>query len=418
MSHRNASRRGVLGALTARLCRHRLYWRVFELVVAFALVGVAALGLTGCTVQIGTQAEETASTTTSTTAVESPSTTTTSEAVAPITPTTGRPNVVPSGQGMASPAVQVAQILGPSVVNIRVRSTYLRGPWQQDYQAEGSGVIYTADGIIITNNHVVTDNYGDPVDEVIVTLATGETLPARIVGRDPVTDLAVIRVKPKFSLPAATFVTDPPTVGEYAIAIGSPLGYENSVTLGIVSGLDRSIEGVYGPEAAALTGLIQTDAPISPGNSGGALANASGQVIGINVAYEAPQTGAVSIGFAIPSAVVVKVADEIIKTGKATHAYLGVSTVTVTEQLQRQFRLSRSSGILVAEVTPNGPADKAGIKQGDIIIKIDDQEMKESSDVLMAVRDRKPGEQVKVTLDRDGQEIVVTVTLEERPQGL
>ncbi len=126
----------------------------------------------------------------------------------------------------------------------------------------------------------------------------------------------------------------------------------------------------------ALNNLIQTDAPISPGNSGGALANASGQVIGINVAYLPPgSTGAVNIGFAIPSVVATQVADEIIKTGKATHAYLGVSTQTVTADLQQQFGLSRSSGILVAEVTAGGPADKAGIKQGDIIIKIDDKDM-------------------------------------------
>jgi len=414
MSHRSASSKGVFRALTSRFVV-RQWLRVLELVVAFALVGLAALGLSGCTVQIGTESEETASTTTTASVLE-PQTTTTA-GVSSVTPSTGQPNVIPSGEGMASPAVHVAQVLGPSVVNIHVRSTYLRGPWQQEFEAEGSGVIYTPDGIIITNNHVVTDSYGDPVDEVTVTLATGEMLPARIVGRDPVTDLALIKVDPKFSLPAATFVTDPPVVGEYAVAIGSPLGYENSVTLGIVSGVDRSIKDAYGPEAAALTNLIQTDAPISPGNSGGALANASGQVIGINVAYEAPQTGAVSIGFAIPSAVAVKVADEIIKTGKATHAYLGVSTVTVTPQLQQQFRLSRSSGVIVAQVTENGPADKAGIRQGDIIIKIDDKEVKESSDLLIAIRDRKPGERVKVTLDRDGREMVVTVTLEERPQG-
>jgi S1-C subfamily serine protease len=133
------------------------------------------------------------------------------------------------------------------------------------------------------------------------------------------------------------------------------------------------------------------------------------------VAYEPPETGAVSIGFAIPSVVVTKIADEIIRTGRATHAYLGVSTQTVTPDLQQQFDLSRSSGILVAEVTRGGPAAKAGILQGDIILKVDGEEMVESSDVLVAIRDRMPGETVEVTLDRDGATMVISVTLEERP---
>jgi S1-C subfamily serine protease len=183
--------------------------------------------------------------------------------------------------------------------------------------------------------------------------------------------------------------------------------------------LGRSIEGVSGTEGVALNNLIQTDAPISPGNSGGALANASGQVMGINVAYEPPnQTGAVNIGFAIPSVVVTQIADEIINTGKATHAYLGVSTQTVTPDLQQQFGLSRSSGILVAEVTAGGPAGKAGIQQGDIILKIDDEEMVDSSDLLVAIRDKKPGDVVQVTIDRDGTTSVISATLEERPTNL
>jgi S1-C subfamily serine protease len=193
------------------------------------------------------------------------------------------------------------------------------------------------------------------------------------------------------------------------------LGYENSVSLGIVSGLDRSIEEVTGTEGVAYNNLIQTDAPISPGNSGGALANASAQVIGINVAYEPPETGAVSIGFAIPSVVVTQVADQIITTGKATHAYIGISTRTVTSALQEQFGLSRSSGILVAEVAVNGPAAKAGIQRDDIITMVGGEAMVESSDLLVAIRDKRPGDKVDVTIDRGGTSLVITVTLEERP---
>jgi serine protease Do len=313
----------------------------------------------------------------------------------------------------------VASKLGPSVVNIAVSGT-LRGVFgQQEYSGEGSGVIYSSDGMILTNNHVVTDDNGDPVSKIEVTFATGDKLPATIVGTDPLTDLAVIKVETTQSLPVAAFVEEQPNVGEYAVAIGSPLGFENSVTLGIVSGLNRSIEGVEGEEGVALNNLIQTDAPISPGNSGGALSNASGQVIGINVAYLPPQsTGASNIGFAIPSVVATQVADEIIKTGKATHAYMGVATQTVTPDLQQQFNLSRSSGILVAQVTSGGPAAAAGIQQGDIILKVDDKDMTVSSDLLVAIRDKKPGDLVQVTVDRDGKEQVLTVTLEERPANL
>jgi S1-C subfamily serine protease len=312
--------------------------------------------------------------------------------------TTPSVNVVTSGEGLASPAQSVASVLGPSVVNIGSSGTQTGpgGPGFQEfkYAYEGSGVIYSVDGMIITNNHVVTDDNGDRVDKLEVTLATGERLPATIVGTDPMTDLAIVKVDAGFELPAATFVTETPEVGEYAVAIGSPLGYQNSVSLGIVSGVGRSIEEAQGLDGVALNNLLQTDAPISPGNSGGALANASGQVIGINVAYEPPTTGAVSIGFAIPSVVVTKVADEIISTGKATHAYLGVSTRTVTPDLQEQFALSRATGILVAQVILNGPAAKAGIQRGDIITKIDDTEMVDSSDLLMAIRDKKPGDTV------------------------
>ncbi len=248
--------------------------------------------------------------------------------------TSGTTTPTVQADGQASPAESVAEVLGPSVVNIKVTDTYTVSdqfgfgqPQSQPYGAEGSGVIYRSDGMIITNNHVVTDEYtGNPVATIKVTLATGEELDATLVGRDPLTDLAVIKVKTDKQLVAAQFVGTLPKVGEYAVAIGSPLGYENSVTLGIVSGLSREIEGLTGTESAAYTNLIQTDAPISPGNSGGALANSSGQVIGINVAYEPPsQTGAVSIGFAIPASTVTNVADQLINSGKVIQGYLGVS---------------------------------------------------------------------------------------------
>jgi S1-C subfamily serine protease len=315
----------------------------------------------------------------------------------------------------------VTKSLGPSVVNIKVTGNaggasgqFGFGQGGQQFAAEGSGVIYRADGYIITNNHVVTDLSDNPVSGIRVTLATGEQLDAKLIGRDPLSDLAVIKVE-KTDLPAAKLVSGLPTVGEYAIAIGSPLGYENSVTLGIISGVGRSIEGVTGAEGIALTNLIQTDAPISPGNSGGALANSKGEVIGINVAYESPPGGAVSIGFAITASTAASVADQLISTGKASHAYMGVGTQPITPELQQQYNLSRSSGLLVAEVAPGSPAEKAGLKQGDIIVRVNGQDVTDSAVLASMIRDMKPGDKVDVTIDRNGQEQTITVTLAERP---
>lgn len=386
----------------------KLRWAILEMVIALALVVGGGFGLGGCTVETGT----------GTTSTQSPQTTVGQSIDAQGTTASSTTTIAGAIDGLSSPAQAVAAKLGPSVVNIAVSGTIEGMFGQQQYSGEGSGVIYRADGMILTNNHVVTDDYGDPVGKLEVTLTTGEKLDATIVGRDPLTDLAVIKVAADGDLPAATFATEQPTLGEYAVAIGSPLGYENSVTLGIVSGLERSITGVPGDEGVALNNLIQTDASINRGNSGGALANASGQVIGINVASLSVLTGVENLGFAIPSVVATRVADEIIRTGKATHAYIGVGTQAVTADLQRQFGLSRSSGILVAEVTPGGPADKAGMRQGDIIVKIDDRDMLASADVLVAIRDKKPGETVQVTIDRDGTTSVISVLLEERPANL
>ncbi len=408
----DAERDGIRPAAALR----RLWRPVLEMVIALGLITGAGFGLAGCTFEIGDETTTTARPA-ATATTGSPITTDT----APVNTTgstTGSTSVVAEGDGLASPAQTVSEVLGPSVVNITVKVTG-QGPFGQQYSgtAEGSGVIYSADGMIITNDHVVTDDWGDPASEIVVTFITGEKLSGRIVGTDPLTDLAVVKVDSERDLPPATFVTEQPSVGEYAVAIGSPLGYENSVTLGIVSGLGRSIQGATGTRGIALTNLIQTDAPISPGNSGGALANAQGQVIGINVAYESPASGAVSIGFAIPSVVVTQVADEIISTGKATHAYIGVSTVTLTPDLQSQYDLSRSSGILVAQVSAGGPAARAGIQQGDIIVELEGEEMVESADLLMAIRDKKPGDTVEVSIDRNGEQMVIEVTLDERPAG-
>jgi S1-C subfamily serine protease len=382
---------------------------------------VLAFALAGCTAVTGGGTTSTAPATTASTAgantTGSRATTATIGGAVPTLPATV------DGVALASPATSVATQLGPSVVNIKVTANVQGGGFSRgrssSYSAEGSGVIYTSDGMIITNDHVVTvDTTGQLVDSVQVTLATGQVLPAKIVGHDPLTDLAVVKVTSSKPLPAATFDTSQAIVGDYAIAIGSPLGFANSVTFGIVSGLNRSLDQLTGSAAGAYIDLIQTDAAISPGNSGGALADAAGRVIGINVAYAPPSsTGAENLGFAIPALLATNIADQIIKTGKASHVYLGVSTQTVTTDLQTQFSLSRSTGALIAQVSANSPASKAGLKQGDIIIKIDSKDVTNDSDLLVALRSHAPGDTVQVTVDRNGSTLTIPVVVLERPAG-
>jgi len=311
-----------------------------------------------------------------------------------------------------SPAESVATSAGPSVVNVRVTGT-AASPFfgDQPYEGVGSGVIYSSDGYIVTNAHVVTQN-GRLADTVEVTLSTGETVPARIVATDTFTDIAVITVDKTGLTPAIFATEDTPGIGEYAIAIGSPLDYSNSVTLGIVSGLGRSIEN---SGSMSLVDLIQTDAAISPGNSGGALLDSEGRVIGINVAYIPPSTsGAENIGFAIPAATAVKVADELIANGRASHAYLGIGYVSVTSALQQQYSLSRGTGVLVTDVDPQGPAGTAGLKQGDIITDLHGKAMTSETDMILALRDLEAGDEVPVTVDRNGQTVDLTITVGER----
>ena len=384
-------------------------WMTFLIVASLVgLVGLLALGVVGCA---NLQSSKAGTSTNGSVVGASTSVpgAAGAESSGPVTP----------GLVGASPAEAVASVVGPSVVNIAVEGSIQSSQGTQHYGGQGSGVIFSQDGYIVTNNHVVSDSSTGtdvPVDKLTVTFATGEKLPARIIGRDPLTDLAVIKVE-KAGLPAAKFIDrfSLVKVGQYAIAIGSPLGLKNSVTLGIISGLSREID-TSGTEQFALIDLIQTDAAISPGNSGGALVDAEGRVIGINVAYLPPgQTGAQNLGFAIPSDLAKDVATEIIKTGTVRHAFLGIQNQTVTEQLQQQFGLSRSSGVLVGGAGPGTPAAVAGLQQGDIIVKAGSTDITNDADLYAILRAKKPGDTLSITFDRGGQEQTVQVTLGERP---
>jgi S1-C subfamily serine protease len=273
--------------------------------------------------------------------------------------------------------------------------------------AEGSGVIWSRGGVIVTNEHVVRG-----AERIRVELANGERVSAKVKATDPLTDLALIDVD-REGLPAARFARALPDVGELAVAIGNPLGFENTVTAGIVSGLQRSIPS--GGQTPALVDLIQTDAAISPGNSGGALVDAAGQVIGINVAFIPPEARAVSIGFAIPAPTVVAVVRQLLERGKAQHAYLGVRPADLTPQVAERFGLETTQGVIVVSVVPGSGADRAGIERGDLIVAIDGRPVRVVEDLLAALRENAPGDDVTLTLLHDGRRTEVTAALMDRP---
>lgn len=296
---------------------------------------------------------------------------------------------------------EIVRRVSPSIVTIFVQTA--------QGQAEGSGVIWDPGGTIVTNNHVV-----EGASRVDFVFASGSRVRATVKATDPLYDLAVVTVE-RHGLPAATFADALPRVGELAVAMGSPLGFTNTVTAGIVSALHRSIPS--GGQAPSLVDLLQTDAAISPGNSGGALVNGEGKVMGINVAYIPPQAQAVSIGFAIPAPTVVDDVKQLIEKGKAVHAFLGVQPAEVTPELAQQFQLEVSSGALVQSVVPNSAAAKAGLRAGDVIVELGGTPVRSVEDLLAALRRHKPGDRVPVKVSRNGKTITIDVTLSGRAIG-
>lgn len=286
----------------------------------------------------------------------------------------------------------------PSIVTVTARGE--RG------EGEGSGVIWDADGTIVTNNHVV-----EGARDVGVALASGERLDARVRATDPLTDLAVLEVDAT-DLPAARFADELPRVGQPVLAVGNPLGFEGTVTSGIVSGLHRSIPS--GGATPALVDLIQTDAAISPGNSGGALVDFEGRVVGVNVAYLPPAGGAVSIGFAIPSPTVTDVVRDLLDDGRAEHPYLGVSLTQLTPEIAERFDVAAREGAIVGVVERGSPAGRSGLEPGDVITGIDGGEIRAVEDLFGALRRSDPGDTVALEVLRDGETSRVEVRLGRR----
>jgi S1-C subfamily serine protease len=312
---------------------------------------------------------------------------------------TAAPAATASGGDVFAAIPDIVAAVQPSVVAVLAEGPQGSG--------EGSGVIVDG-GTIVTNNHVV-----DGATDVEVALANGERVAATVQATDPLTDLAVLETD-RDDLPAAEFAPGLPRVGELAIALGNPLGFENTATAGIVSGLHRAVPS--GGQTPALVDLLQTDAAISPGNSGGALVGADGRVLGINVAYIPPEARAVSIGFAIPAPTVREVVDELLADGRAEHVYLGIQPGQVTPELAERFGLDSPTGAVVLGVLPGTPAEEAGLEASDIITAIGGEPVETVEDVFAALRGHEPGDQVEVAYLRDGESRTATVTLAERPQ--
>lgn len=296
----------------------------------------------------------------------------------------------PSG-GLFATLPEVADTVRPLVVTIVTTDGGL-----------GSGVVYRDGGVIVTNHHVV-----EGVTDVAVRLADGSQVAGEVVATDRVTDLAVVRAE-RDDLPPIRIQPDLPRPGELVAAVGSPLGFESSVTAGVVSGLGRELPG-SARRTRSLVDLIQTDAAISPGNSGGALVNARGELVGINEAYLPPKTGAVSIGFAIPAATVTDTVDELLRTGKASHAHLGVTTGRLTDQLREALGIRARAGTVILDVTADGPADQAGLRRGDVITRIGDADIDSVEGLLGALRRYDPGDTAEIGVNRGGRTVIAEV---------
>jgi serine protease Do len=272
---------------------------------------------------------------------------------------------------------------------------------EQKRTSLGSGVIVSSDGYILTNNHVV-----EGADTINIRLSNFEEYEAKIIGRDPKTDIALVKIKPQHPLPTITFGdSDKLRVGDWVIAIGNPYGFEQTVTAGIVSGKGRSIGN--GPYA----NFIQTDASINPGNSGGPLIDTNGKMVGVNSAIYSQSGGNIGIGFAIPVNMAQNIMTQLRDTGTVTRGWLGVMIQHVTPELAKEFNLERPIGALVGEVSPDSPAEKAGIKSGDVIIAFNGKEISQMSMLPAIVAQTAVGSKAEVIFIRKGKEKKVSVTI-------
>ena len=317
--------------------------------------------------------------------------------------------------------VKAVDRVGPAVVRIDVvkevnnpfGGMFGMGPASQRQQGQGSGFITRASGLIFTNEHVVRG-----ADQVAVTLPDGRNFKGKVLGTDPLTDVAVVKVVADKLPVAALGNSDQLKPGEWAIAIGNPFGLNNTVTAGIISAVGRLNAISEGQRVP----YIQTDAAVNPGNSGGPLINAAGQVIGINTAIRTAPGGGLS--FAVPINLAKRIAQQIVSTGQASHPFIGVQLMPLTPQLAREINATNSAcrvpevnGVLIKEVVSGTPAAAAGIRQCDLILKVANKAVQTPTEVQLAVDRGQVGEPMELTLQRDGEELIVEVRPRELPRN-
>jgi len=279
-------------------------------------------------------------------------------------------------------------------------------PRQRLESSLGSGVIVSDNGYILTNNHVV-----EGADEIQVALRDGHSAEATIVGTDPESDLAVLKVNLE-SLPAITIgQSDEARVGDVVLAIGNPFGVGQTVTMGIISAMGRNTVGINTYE-----NFIQTDAAINPGNSGGALINPYGQLIGINTAIFSKSGGYQGIGFAIPGKFAIEVMQQLIQHGRVIRGWLGIEVQDITPALAESFHLQNTQGVIVAGILRNGPAAQAGLRPGDVIKKIDDKEITDTKQVMNSIANIKPDAKIKIEIMRQGKAMTLEGIVGQRPE--
>jgi serine protease DegQ len=277
---------------------------------------------------------------------------------------------------------------------------------RQQTSSLGSGVIVGADGTILTNHHVI-----EGADGIEVLLADGRRAKATVIGSDPETDLAVLRIALP-DLPAIVLAdSDRARIGDVVLAIGNPFGVGQTVTMGIVSALGRTQLGIN-----TFENFIQTDAAINPGNSGGALVDTEGRLLGINTAIYSRTGGSLGIGFAIPTSTVRNVMDQIVRNGSVVRGYIGVEPQDVTPELAQAFKLPRQDGAIIAGVMRGGPADKAGVRAGDILIGVDGYPIPNTATMLNVIAQIQPGETGRFVFVRNGKEVALTITVGKRPK--
>ena len=281
-----------------------------------------------------------------------------------------------------------------------------QGPSRRPVSSLGSGVIVASDGLVLTNHHVV-----EAADEIEVALADGRRAKAKVVGSDPETDLAVLRIG-LTALPTLAFGDlERVQVGDVVLAIGNPFGVGTTVTMGIVSALGRTHLGIN-----TFENFIQTDAAINPGNSGGALVDSRGRLLGINTAIYSRSGGSMGIGFAIPVTTARQVVDSIVKQGGVVRGYIGVEPQDLTPEIAEAFQIPRREGAIIAGLVRGGPADKAGVKAGDVLIAVEGRAVKDTPSMLNLISQLEPGRTANLRFVREGREVDLPIVIGRRPK--